>query len=144
MENHENMRPANSDEDIVIDPSLICASSGAALVKATQSMETISIVLGEGPKEGVPWRLRVWLKEPKVCFSLEKEELMSRGGPWISRGFAGVSKAFVSGFLSSGWVLSVEFSSDGETPSRISSEPSSGLVVSEPYAKGPPFLDDFR
>ena len=79
------MRPANSDEDIVDESFLICACSGAALVTAMQSIETISSVFGEGPKEGLAWRLKVRFKEPKVSFSLEKEELTSRGGSRISR-----------------------------------------------------------
>ena len=145
MEIQESMRPADSDEEIADDSSLIWACSGAALVKATQSIETISSVFGEGPMEGVPCRLIVRLKEPELSFSLEKEELMSRGGPWMSRGLAGMFEAFVSEFLSSVWGLSVELSSVGETPSKTSPEPSSlGPSVSESYSKSIPFLDDFR
>lgn len=144
VEHQENMRPANSDEDIIDDSTSICACSGEALVKTTQSIETSSSALGEGPEEGMHWCLTVRLKELIVSISLEKEELMSLRGPWISRGLAGVFNAFVSGFGSSVWVLSVELSSDNETPTRTSLEPSSGPPVSEPYPKNRSFLEDFR
>ena len=80
MEHHENMRPANSDEEVEDDSSLVCACSGEALLRTTQTIETSSSSVGEGPKEVVPWRLMVRLKEPSVSLSLEKEEPMSRAG----------------------------------------------------------------
>lgn len=73
MEIHEKIRPTNSDEDIVDESSLVRVCSGAALVKATQSSETISSVLGEGPMVGGLWHFVVRLKESIVSFSLEKE-----------------------------------------------------------------------
>ena len=80
MEHHEDIRPTNSDEEVVAGFSFNGRYNEEALVKATHSIETSSSVLGEEAKEEVPWRLMVWLEKPSVSFSLEKELLIFRGG----------------------------------------------------------------
>ena len=56
MEHHESMRPIDSDESTVVDVFLDCRYKGEALDRPTHSVDTSSSALGEGPKEGVPWR----------------------------------------------------------------------------------------